>query len=416
MKQHKTDDFLYRSRFSGPKAALLGVMAFFCAFTTPAPEARAQDVPSIVVGIAPLKYLVSGIAGDRVMISVVLPNGGDPHTYEPSAIQMGIISDADAYFSIRQPFEEVLLPKFKDAAPQMTIVDISAQVERLPPPDILEIIPDPPPSPPPANATMLGGVNGFSDNAAAPEESAEPEAEEGAATEPASEEGHAAASQGEGHDGEGHGGATPETAKVAEQDADAAHGHDNTLPDPHIWLSPANMKIMAKAVLEQLTTMLPAQGQEFSANYDKFIASVDALDAAIRKLLDPLPAGQRAFLSFHPSWGYFARDYQLTQIAVELEGYEPSPQLFAKIIDEAKARHVRSILLEQQFSTALVRTLAEELKASVVAISSLSLAWSDNLLNLAKVLAAPPEIPEDFYKNIDALNAQRNSTAQGSPQ
>ncbi len=413
MKQRKTDGFSGRSRLSGLKAALLGAMAFFCAFTAPTPEARAQDVPSIVVGIAPLKYLVSGIAGDRVMISVVLPNGGDPHTYEPSAIQMGIISDADAYFSIRQPFEEVLLPKLKDAAPQMAIVDISARVERLPPPDILDIIPDPPPSPPPANATMLGGVNGFSDNATTPEESAE--SEEDAAIESAPEEGHAAASEDEGHGTEAHA-ATPEAAKAAEQNAGAAHGHDNTLPDPHIWLSPANMKIMAKAVLEQLTAMLPAHGPEFSANYDKFIASVDALDADIRKLLDSLPAGQRAFLSFHPSWAYFARDYELTQIAVELEGYEPSPQLFAKIIDEAKARHVRSILLEQQFSTALVRTLAEELKASVVAISSLSLAWSDNLLNLAKVLAAPPEIPEDFYKDIDALNAQRNSTAQGSPQ
>ena len=80
MKQHKTDDFLYRSRFSGPKAALLGVMAFFCAFTTPAPEARDQDVPSIVVGIAPLKYLVSGIAGDRDRIHKY--DLSEPHTSE----------------------------------------------------------------------------------------------------------------------------------------------------------------------------------------------------------------------------------------------------------------------------------------------------------------------------------------------
>lgn len=361
------------------KTALLGFLSIFCAWTAPALEARAETVPSIVVGIAPLKYLVSSIAGQRAMVSVVLPGGGDPHTYEPSAIQMGIISDADAYFSIRQPFEEVLLPKLKDSAPKMMIVDISANVERMPPADVLEIKADPPPSPPPANATMMGGVTDLMDNA----------------TGPAPEEGHGAP--------------TGEAAAGQEHD-----DHDHDQPDPHIWLSPANMKIMAKAVLDELVIMLPAHGPEFTANYEQFIADVNALDTAIREVLDPLPAGQRAFLSFHPSWGYFARDYNLTQIAVEVQGYEPSPQVFAKVIDAAKARHVRTILLEMQFSTSLVRTLAEELNANVVAISALTVAWRDNLLTLAQVLATPPEIPEGFYDETDALNALKSGAAGGN--
>ena len=368
------------------KAALLGFLSIFCAWTAPALEARAETVPSIVVGIAPLKYLLSSIAGQRAMVSVVLPGGGDPHTYEPSAIQMGIISDADAYFSIRQPFEEVLLPKLKDAAPKMMIVDISANVERMPPPDVLEIRADPPPSPPPANATMLGGVTDLVDNATAPA----PE--------------------------EGHGAPTAEAAPEQANNGQEHDDHDHTLPDPHIWLSPANMKIMAKAVLDELVILLPAHGPEFTANYEQFIADVTALDTAIREVLDPLPAGQRAFLSFHPSWGYFARDYNLTQIAVEVEGYEPSPQVFAKVIDAAKARHVRTILLEMQFSTSLVRTLAEELNANVVAINSLTVAWRDNLLTLAQVLATPPEIPEGFYDETDALSALKNASAGGNPQ
>lgn len=366
-------------RHNALKAALLGVLSIFCAWTAPALEARAETVPSIVVGIAPLKYMVSSIAGQRAMVSVVLPGGGDPHTYEPSAIQMGIISDADAYFSIRQPFEEVLLPKLKDAAPKMMIVDISANVERMPPADVLEIKADPPPSPPPANATMMGGVTDLMDNA----------------TGPAPEEGHGAP--------------TGEAAAGQEHD-----DHDHGEPDPHIWLSPANMKIMAKAVLDELVIMLPAYGPEFTANYKQFIADVNALDTTIREVLDPLPAEQRAFLSFHPSWGYFARDYNLTQIAVEVQGYEPSPQVFAKVIDAAKARHVRTILLEMQFSTSLVRTLAEELNANVVAISALTVAWRDNLITLAQVLATPPEIPEGFYDETDALNALKSGAGGGN--
>ena len=385
------------------KTALLGFLSIFCAWTAPALEARAETVPSIVVGIAPLKYLVSSIAGQRAMVSVVLPGGGDPHTYEPSAIQMGIISDADAYFSIRQPFEEVLLPKLKDAAPKMMIVDISAKVERMPPPDVLEIKADPPPSPPPANATMMGGVTDLMDNATAP----------------APEEGHgsptAEATAGEAHNDHDHDHEVDHD-HGPNHSHDLDHDHDHNLPDPHIWLSPANMKIMAKAVLDELIVLMPAHGPEFTINYERFIADVTALDTAIREVLDPLPAGQRAFLSFHPSWGYFARDYNLTQIAVEVEGYEPSPQVFAKVIDAAKARHVRTILLEMQFSTSLVRTLAEELNANVVAISGLTVAWRDNLLTLAQVLATPPEIPEGFYDETDALNALKNAAAGGSSQ
>lgn len=384
------------------KTALLGFLSIFCAWTAPALEARAETVPSIVVGIAPLKYLVSSIAGQRAMVSVVLPGGGDPHTYEPSAIQMGIISDADAYFSIRQPFEEVLLPKLKDAAPKMMIVDISAKVERMPPPDVLEIKADPPPSPPPANATMMGGVTDLMDNATAP----------------APEEGHgsptAEATAGEAHNDHDHDHEVDHD-HGPNHSHDLDHDHDHNLPDPHIWLSPANMKIMAKAVLDELIVLMPAHGPEFTINYERFIADVTALDTAIREVLDPLPAGQRAFLSFHPSWGYFARDYNLTQIAVEVEGYEPSPQVFAKVIDAAKARHVRTILLEMQFSTSLVRTLAEELNANVVAISGLTVAWRDNLLTLAQVLATPPEIPEGFYDETDALNALKNGASVGNP-
>ncbi len=400
-KRNKNDSSIVRPRLSAFKAACLGALALACALTAPVPEAGADKVPSIVVGIAPLKYLVSSLAGDRVMVSVVLPNGGDPHTYEPSAIQMGIISDADYYFSIRQPFEEVLLPKLADSAPEMKIVDISAEVERLPPPSVLEVILDPPPSPPPANATLLGGVNALSDNAPeatpAPEENTEKNATEGAAEEGAEKE------------------KAPEP--TPEEQARARYlEEEKTRPDPHIWLSPANMKIMAKAALDQLVIMLPAYGAEFNVNYEQFIADLTALDSSLHALLDPLPASERAFLSFHPSWGYFARDYNLIQIAVELEGYEPSPQLFAKIIEEAKARHVRTILLEQQFATSLVKTLAEELKANVVAISSLTIAWRENLQSLAQILATPPETPEGFHGDAASGNTSQAGAAEGPAQ
>ncbi len=326
-----------------------GLAALCLLLAITANTALAAPTPSIVVGIAPLKYMVSALAGDQVRVSVVIPAGSDPHTFEPTAIQMGIIGEADVYLASGQPFEEVLLPRLSSSAPNMKIVDISREVEFLPPPDEIHIRIDPP-SEPPANATAMGGVHDLED-----EEADEPFEE-----------------------------------TVSEHD-------DDGRPDPHIWLSPANMKLLAQATLEELILLLPEQADAFQANYRQFIANVDQLDATIREKFASLPADQRAFLTFHPSWAYFARDYNLTQIAVEMHGYEPSPQLFAKIIDAAKERRVRTILLEQQFATSLVRTLAEELQARVVAISTLTMAWPDNLLTLADILSNPPEVPEGFY-------------------
>ncbi len=385
----------------------------FCAPHFAAADPAPRELPSIVVGIPPLKYLVYSISGDQALVSVVLPNNGDPHTYEPSAIQMGIIGDSDYYFSIRLPFEEILLPKLQSSAPNMKVADISLGIERLPPMDDLRIDVTPP-SPPPANATLLGGVGNLNANASegaseeAVEEPEQTETTAGAEHEAAPENSeHGAAAEG------GHGKAAaekgPTPQSLANQAREELLARERSRPDPHIWLSPANMRILAKNVLEQLIQISPTKRDLFTTNYNKFIANLDSLDASIHALLDPLPPEQRAFLSFHPSWAYFARDYKLTQIAVEVKGYEPSPLLFAQIIDEAKARHVRAVLIEQQFSSALADTLIKELNANVVGVNSLALNWSDNLLKLAKILGNPPKIPEGFYDETDALNARREA-------
>ena len=44
----------------------------------------------------------------------------------------------------------------------------------------------------------------------------------------------------------------------------------------------------------------------------------------------------RRFLVYHPSWGYFAQEYGLVQIAIEAEGKEPS----AKRLIERKVKRV----------------------------------------------------------------------------
>ncbi len=39
---------------------------------------------------------------------------------------------------------------------------------------------------------------------------------------------------------------------------------------------------------------------------------------------------------YHPSWGYFAKEYGLTQIPVEIEGKRPKPAQLQRLIETAR--------------------------------------------------------------------------------
>ena len=51
----------------------------------------------------------------------------------------------------------------------------------------------------------------------------------------------------------------------------------------------------------------------------------------------------KGFLVFHPAWGYFARNYGLSQISIELEGKEPSPGELIEQLKEAKTLGIKNV-------------------------------------------------------------------------
>jgi len=92
--------------------------------------------------------------------------------------------------------------------------------------------------------------------------------------------------------------------------------------DPHIWLSPGNAKILVQNICDGLVLIDPANKTYYEQNKEHYIHDLEALHLDINESLSGFE--NRTFMVFHPSWGYFARDYNLTMIAVETEGKEPS--------------------------------------------------------------------------------------------
>jgi zinc transport system substrate-binding protein len=163
-----------------------------------------------------------------------------------------------------------------------------------------------------------------------------------------------------------------------------AHGGETL--DPHVWTSPAYVEKMAGRIYETLAALDPKHQKLYEKNYHTFLDRIRQTDEAIRKTLAPLPPHSR-FMVFHPAWGYFAREYGLEQLPVEVEGKAPKPRQLMKLIDEAKRLKVRAIFVQPEFSDKSAKLLAAELGIPVVRVSPMAADWSDNLLRLARAVA-----------------------------
>lgn len=162
------------------------------------------------------------------------------------------------------------------------------------------------------------------------------------------------------------------------------HGQIRPL-DPHVWNAPSLCAKMAGTILAGLVQADPAGEAEYRVNYDALIKQINAVDTRIRTLLAGL-SGSR-FMVYHPSWGYFAHEYGLIQIPVELEGKEPGPREMAEVIALAKKENIRVIFAQPQFSAKSATTIARAIGGKVVIADPLAENWDDNLIEMATQMA-----------------------------
>ena len=87
---------------------------------------------------------------------------------------------------------------------------------------------------------------------------------------------------------------------------------------------------------------------------------------------------------FHPAWGYFAEDYGLEQIPIEIEGKAPKPATLKQVIVRAKRLGVKVVFVQPQFAVKNAATVAEAIGGKIVFADPLLPQWADNLRRVAK--------------------------------
>jgi len=152
--------------------------------------------------------------------------------------------------------------------------------------------------------------------------------------------------------------------------------------DPHVWLSPQNLKIMAANMAAALATEDPEHRRDYENNLQALNRKLDSLDQEISGMLAPFYGA--SFFVFHPAFAYFGQSYHLQQVAVETGGKSSTPRQLSLFIRRARAEGVKVIFVQSQFDSKSAAVVAAAIGAKVVALDPLAEDVEKNLKIMAE--------------------------------
>jgi zinc transport system substrate-binding protein len=146
------------------------------------------------------------------------------------------------------------------------------------------------------------------------------------------------------------------------------HGHGAEHANPHVWLDPVLAMEMVRKIEKALSDIDPANSADYRRNADNYVKEIKVLDEEIRRAVASFRV--RSFVSFHAAWDYFARRYGLQGAGViqEAPGREPGPRKIEALIKEVRARGIRAVFAESQFSPRAAEVIAREAGVKVVVL------------------------------------------------
>lgn len=300
--------------------------------------------PLVSVSVPPQKHFVEKIAANTLDINVIIPAGVDEHNFDFKPATMQRLEKSDIYFTIGLEFERVFADKFQSNFANLQVIDTGKDLRNL------------------------------------------------ATSHTHSKDDHDEHHNHAGHDDHNHAGHDDHDHDEHAQGKDEHHAHKHSnshethgASDPHIWLDPILVKIQASTIAKALIAKYPQNKALYEANLAHFQTELDALNAEISALFEK--SKNKKFIIYHPSLGYFAARYHLVQIPVEIEGKEPKTKDLQRLMSVAKKENIKTIFVQKGFSQNAAKSLAKELKASVVELNHLSDDYSKNLLEIAKKIA-----------------------------
>jgi zinc transport system substrate-binding protein len=154
-------------------------------------------------------------------------------------------------------------------------------------------------------------------------------------------------------------------------DLDTDPDADGGAKDPHFWLDPTRLAVVARALAERLAAVDP----DGAAGYrDRAAALEQRLTDLDREYADGLATCQRReIVVSHTAFGYLADRYHLEQIGISglSPEVEPTPQRLAEVTAAARAHAATTIFFETLVSPRVAEAIADEVGATTAVLDPL---------------------------------------------
>ncbi len=148
-------------------------------------------------------------------------------------------------------------------------------------------------------------------------------------------------------------------------------------PNPHAWMSPSNALIYIENIKTALSTLDPANADNYAANAKAYALKITALRDELESTLSKIPQSQRTLVTSEGAFSYLAKDFGMKEaylwpINADQQG---TPDQVKNLIDTVRADNIPVIFSESTVSAKPAQQIAAETGAAyggVLYVDSLS--------------------------------------------
>lgn len=139
----------------------------------------------------------------------------------------------------------------------------------------------------------------------------------------------------------------------------------NRTIDPHIWLNPVNAEQQINNILQGLIRADPADAQYFTQNAQAYEAKLDNLNSlAVQATTN---TATKYFVTFHEAFAYFAKQYNVTQLAISGPfEEEPTPTDIQNVVNAINQYHLKYVGYESLENPAISQSISSQTNATLI--------------------------------------------------
>lgn len=166
--------------------------------------------------------------------------------------------------------------------------------------------------------------------------------------------------------------------------------------DPHVWLDPDRMAIMAEQAADALVEGRPELADPVAVRLAVLRSDLAGLGTRIGAALKD--CRQRTIVTSHAAFGYLADRYDLEQVAIAglSPDAEPDPAALRDVAERASAAQVATVFFEEALPPDLAETVAREIGAATDLLGALE-------FDPAQVVGPQEDYLTVMQRNGDAL-------------